>query len=518
MPVAESDGTKRAGQQATALRRTLHERGLRMTPQRQLVLDAVRALGHATPEQVCTQVQREAPAVNITTVYRSLDLLERLGLVRHTHLGHGAPNYSVHEHEHVHLVCHGCGTVTEVPPDVMSGLAERLAAEAGFALDVTHVALSGHCRDCQDRDDRDRARRPRRHRCPDPDSAVPAHRGDFLAEQRAMARTAAVVDRSHRGVLAVPGDDRLTWLHLLLTQHVSELPDGAGTEALVLDLNGRVLHHAVVAHVGGTVWLDTEPGDAPVLLDYLEKMRFWSKVEPRDATDELAVLSVVGPDTPAVLDRVGAPLPGARICEWRPAGRWARAPDAVARHGRRGPPRSPRRQGRLARPARRGRRAPGRDDGVRGVPGGGACAAAAPRHGRPHDPARGRLDPVGRAPDQGLLPRAGDGRAGGEPRAARPRRMVLLHLDAGDEELPAPGDPVLRDGRAVGRVGSVAQHHELGPVALALVKRSVPVDAELIAGVDDRATPARIDPDSVPPDDGTPPPGRAAQLRGGLRR
>jgi len=114
MSVAGSDGTRQAGQQATALRRTLHERGLRMTPQRQLVLDAVRALGHATPEQVCAQVQREAPAVNITTVYRSLDLLERLGLVRHTHLGHGAPNYSVHEHEHVHLVCHGCGRVTEV--------------------------------------------------------------------------------------------------------------------------------------------------------------------------------------------------------------------------------------------------------------------------------------------------------------------------------------------------------------------------------------------------------------------
>ena len=97
----------------------------------------------------------------------------------------------------------------------------------------------------------------------DPDRAVPAHRGDFLAEQRAMARGAAVVDRSHRGVLAVPGDDRLSWLHLLLSQHVSELPAGAGTEALVLDLNGRVLHHAVVSHVAETVWLDTEPGDAP---------------------------------------------------------------------------------------------------------------------------------------------------------------------------------------------------------------------------------------------------------------
>ena len=74
---------------------------------------------------------------------------------------------------------------------------------------------------------------------------------------------------------------------------------------------------------------------------------------------------------------------------------------------------------------------------------------------------------------------------------------MLLHLDAGDERLPVTGDPVLRDGRPVGRVGTVALHHELGPVALALLKRSVPVDAELVAGLDDRAAPARIDPDSV---------------------
>jgi Fur family ferric uptake transcriptional regulator len=154
MPVAEADDARQAARQATALRRTLHERGLRMTPQRQLVLDAVRDLGHATPEQVCARVQSDAPAVNITTVYRSLDLLERLGLVRHTHLGHGAPNYSVHEHEHVHLVCHGCGAVTEVPTGVMTPLAERLAADNGFELDVSHVALSGHCRDCRDQGSR----------------------------------------------------------------------------------------------------------------------------------------------------------------------------------------------------------------------------------------------------------------------------------------------------------------------------------------------------------------------------
>ena len=108
----------------------------------------------------------------------------------------------------------------------------------------------------------------------DLDDAVALHRGDPLAEQRAMARSAAGVDRSHRGVIAVPGDDRLSWLHLLLTQHVSELPADTGTEALILDLNGRVLHHMAVAHAGDVVYLDTEPGGVPELLGYLQKMVF----------------------------------------------------------------------------------------------------------------------------------------------------------------------------------------------------------------------------------------------------
>lgn len=119
-----------------------------MTPQRQLVLDAVRELGHATPEQICTRVQLAAPAVNITTIYRTLDLMERLGLVRHTHLGHGAPSYSEQEHQHVHLVCHVCGRVDEAPTGLMDQLAARLVAESGFVLDATHVALSGRCADC----------------------------------------------------------------------------------------------------------------------------------------------------------------------------------------------------------------------------------------------------------------------------------------------------------------------------------------------------------------------------------
>lgn len=119
-----------------------------MTPQRQLVLDAVTELEHATPERICAAVQQHAPAVNITTVYRTLDLLERLGLVRHTHLGHGAPTYSVREHEHVHLVCHWCGKVVEVPTELLDALADRLAGDFGFELDASHVALSGACGEC----------------------------------------------------------------------------------------------------------------------------------------------------------------------------------------------------------------------------------------------------------------------------------------------------------------------------------------------------------------------------------
>lgn len=123
-----------------------------MTPQRQLVLDAVRDLEHATPERICEYVQRSAPAVNITTIYRTLDLLEGLDLVRHTHLGHGAPSYSTRPHEHVHLVCHHCAEVTEIPTDELTELATRLAGEYGFTLDPSHLALSGRCRTCTSAD------------------------------------------------------------------------------------------------------------------------------------------------------------------------------------------------------------------------------------------------------------------------------------------------------------------------------------------------------------------------------
>ena len=127
----------------------LRSRGLRLTAQRQLVLDAVDRLGHATPEQIHVAVTKTAAGVNITTIYRTLELLEGLGLVTHTHLSHGAPTYHMAgEHAHVHLVCRDCGQITEVPPDTLGPLADRLAAERGFLVDIGHVALFGRCGAC----------------------------------------------------------------------------------------------------------------------------------------------------------------------------------------------------------------------------------------------------------------------------------------------------------------------------------------------------------------------------------
>jgi Fur family ferric uptake transcriptional regulator len=131
----------------------LRARGYRLTPQRQLVLEAVGELGHATPEEIVTSVRRTATSVNISTVYRTLELLEELGLVLHTHLGHGAPTYSVATGEdHVHLVCRDCGGVQESPPQVLAEVVERLAAEHGFTVDVGHFAVFGQCRTCGRKD------------------------------------------------------------------------------------------------------------------------------------------------------------------------------------------------------------------------------------------------------------------------------------------------------------------------------------------------------------------------------
>jgi Fur family ferric uptake transcriptional regulator len=122
----------------------LRARGLRMTPQRQQVLAAVRDLGHATPERICERV----PGVDVTTVYRTLELLEELGLVRHAHLGHGAPSYRPAEDDHVHVVCHQCGAVVDADPSLVDDIASRLRTDSGFLLDRSHFTVFGRCKDC----------------------------------------------------------------------------------------------------------------------------------------------------------------------------------------------------------------------------------------------------------------------------------------------------------------------------------------------------------------------------------
>lgn len=133
----------------STLAEVLRARGLRLTAQRQLVLEAVYQLGHATPDQVHAKVSGTAAGINITTIYRTLELLEELGLITHAHLSHGAPTYhGVAEQRHVHLVCRTCAAVDEVPAGMLDDLAAAVEAKRGFMIDVGHVALFGLCAHC----------------------------------------------------------------------------------------------------------------------------------------------------------------------------------------------------------------------------------------------------------------------------------------------------------------------------------------------------------------------------------
>ena len=318
-----------------------------------------------------------------------------------------------------------------------------------------------------------------------PDAGVARHYGDPLREQRALDRGAGLVDRSTRGVIAVPGPDRLSWLHSITSQHLSALADGTGTEGLVLSPHGHVEHHFVVAELAGTTWLDTEPGNAPALLAYLDSMRFLLRVEPRDATAELAVLTVAGPDAAAVLGAAGLPVPPAR---------WAVVPldgGGFARRTREHEvdllvPRSS-----LTEVADRL-----------------AAAGATPVGSWAYEAMRveDRRPRLGFETDHRTIPHEvgwigtavhlDKGCYRGQETVARvhnlgrpPRRLVLLHLSGERDELPAPGTPLVLDGRTVGFLGTAAHHHELGPVALGVVKRTV-ADGTVL---DAAGTPAAVD-------------------------
>jgi folate-binding protein YgfZ len=341
-----------------------------------------------------------------------------------------------------------------------------------------------------------------------PDAPVAAHYGDPMREQRTLATAVGLVDRSHRGVLAVPGEERLSWLHNLTTQHLSALRAGQGTETLVLSPHGHVEHHAVVAEDGTTTWLDVEPGSTAELLTFLEKMRFLTRVEPRDATAEWSLLSLAGPrldDALAVFGISGLADPDVDAVPGPKFAAGAVPPRPSTRYEVRGLP-----SGGLV------RRMPLGADllvprstvaevterlAAAGVP---ACglwayeamrvAARIPRQGFDTDHRTIPAEVGWTAPAVHL----DKGCYRGQETVARvhnlgrpPRRLVLLHLDGvTTDQLPAAGTAVTDGERAVGFVGTALRHFELGMIALAVVKRNVPDDGRLFVD----ASAAAIDP------------------------
>jgi tRNA-modifying protein YgfZ len=327
------------------------------------------------------------------------------------------------------------------------------------------------------------------------DAGVAAHYGDPMREQRLLETAAGLVDRSNRDVIAVPGEERASWLHTLTTQHLSDLRAGQASELLVLSPHGHVEQHAFVTEDGTTAWLDTEPGAGAGLLRYLEMMRFFTKVEPRDASGEMAVFSLVGPGAADVIPGLGEPLlkevPGAKFA----AGEIA--PGATALYAVRDL------DGVLA------RRVPLGIDLL--VPRGTTLDLDVPRAGLwAYEAVRvaHRIPRLGWETDHKTIPAEAGFMASavhldkgcyrGQETVARvhhlgrpPRRLVLLHLDGvATDQPPAQGTPVELDGRQVGFVGTAVRHHELGMIALAVVKRNVADDARLLVG----ESAAQIDP------------------------
>ncbi|MYS06608.1 folate-binding protein [Streptomyces sp. SID6041] len=304
------------------------------------------------------------------------------------------------------------------------------------------------------------------------DEGVAAHYGDLFREQRALADGRGFVDLSHRGVVAVTGDDRLSWLHLLLTQHMTDLTPGQATEALILSANGHIEHALYLVDDGETVWAHVEPGTREELIAYLESMKFFYRVEVADRTDDFAVVHLPAGSIAEVPE-------GAAVRE-TPHGRDLFLPRAdleafAQAHG----------------------------------PAAGVLAYEALRV-EAHRPRLGFETDHRTIPHEvGLIGSAVHLQKGcyrGQETVARvqnlgkpPRRLVFLHLDGSEVLLPGHGTPLRlaadgEEGRQLGFVTSAVRHHELGPIALGLVKRNVPVDAPLIAGTTAAAQETVVEP------------------------
>ncbi|ARD42320.1 YgfZ/GcvT domain-containing protein [Actinomyces gaoshouyii] len=344
-----------------------------------------------------------------------------------------------------------------------------------------------------------------------PDAAVPAHYGNPLREQAALADGQAIAALA-RDVVAVSGPDRLSWLTTLTTQVLTSLaPGDGGAEALILDAQGRIRHALAVLDDGATAWVVVDAGGGPALVEHLERMRFTLRVEvsPRD---DVAALGALGSGATALEEAVRAALPGGdepfaesdapatllpgAPMTWRDP--WPGVVDGgtsydVGLETSRHPGEGYRAVVVLA-PAGRvpdiarsflagdaGRRMAGALawEALRVEAGRPRRAREADERAIPHE-----LDWLRTAVhlDKGCYP--------GQETVARtlnlgrpPRRLCLLQLDGLTGQAPLPGAPVRLGERVVGAVTSVARHHELGPIALALLRRGVPVDAPLLVDV-----------------------------------
>ena len=286
-----------------------------------------------------------------------------------------------------------------------------------------------------------------------PDAGAVWHYGHPLREQRWLAAGEASVDLSHRPTFSITGPDRLTWLNNIVSQKLDDLASDAWVTAYILDPNGRIVHVFGGVDDGATLWAATEPGHDEALLAWLRRMQFAARVEITERSESHAM--VITPGGPGIVarDELDATLGERR------AGTWA----ADALRIEAGQPRV------------------FVDTDERTIPNELA------------NPDGLTLGPAVHL-QKGCYP--------GQETVARvynlgrpPRRLTRLHLDGSAEALPQIGSEIVLDGRNIGRVGSSARHHELGPVALALIKRSVPADVPLVVDGIDAAQELIVDPE-----------------------
>lgn len=325
----------------------------------------------------------------------------------------------------------------------------------------------------------------------------PQHYGNPLGEQRALAAGEAIVDLSDRDVLSVTGEDRLSWLDSLTSQRLTGLTPGESAETLLLDPSGRVEYAARVLDDGATTWLLLDPGTGAGLFTFLDRMRFMLRVEVADRSAEFATIGALGLAVPAAepqgiplvwRDPWGVVTAGGHqyaVTTAHPGEGWRYSETLVERS---------------------------RMDELLALPAAGTLALEALRIAAWRPRAATEVDATTIPHELDWLRSAVHLTKGcyrGQETVAKvhnlghpPRRLVLLHLDGSDGVLPAAGDAVSSGDTVVGRVTAAALHHELGPIALAVVKRSTDPAATLTVTTGDGTVIAAAQELVVPPDAG----------------